>query len=309
MISARRWLLAAFLPLILGSSLLRAQTTTPVVPAATPAATIDPPGTATTGVPSAVSPAPPAATPRPPQTTWSSVHVNGQFIAMTFDDGPSAQLTPRLLDILKERGMHVTFFVVGQNAKDHPEILKRAVAEGHEIANHSWSHPNLAKMSDEAVRSELNRTSEAIAAALGKTPNLMRPPYGSLSNAQRKWVHDDLHMKIILWDVDPLDWKRPGPSVVEQRILDGTRPGSIILSHDIHAPTIEAMPDTFDKLLAKGYKFVTVDDLLAMETVPEVKPVDPATAKIKKQPKAGATPKPSPNGLPDKINGSAEALR
>ena len=308
MIAARRWLLLPAFTFLVLATAARAQ----MPPAATPAATIDPPGTATAANPGPAVPA----TPKVPQITWSSVHVDGQYIAMTFDDGPSAKLTPQLLDILKARNMHVTFFVVGENAKEHPEILKRAVAEGHEIGNHSWSHPNLAKMSDEAVRSELDRTKDAIVAAIGTQPDLMRPPYGSLSAAQRKWVHADLGYKIILWDVDPNDWKRPGSAVVEQRILEGTRPGSIILSHDIHPGTVEAMPDTFDKLLAKGYKFVTVDELIGMETAPTPKPAsspvkdtNPASVKTKKAHPA-ATPRGTPNpNLPEKITGSADSPR
>src|SRR5450755_4578642 len=102
-----------------------------------------------------------------PQITFDSVHVDGPYVAMTFDDGPSATLTPKLLDILAAHHMKVTFFVIGQNAADHPEILKRAVREGHEIANHSWSHPNFGKMGDEGVRRELQKTDDAIKAAIG----------------------------------------------------------------------------------------------------------------------------------------------
>lgn len=263
------------------------------------------------------SPAPVVATadatppaPKEPKSVWSDVHVNGQYIAMTFDDGPSAKLTPPLLDILKERQMHVTFFVLGEMVKLHPEILKRAVAEGHEIGNHSWDHPDLAKKSDDFVRSELDRTKDEITAAIGKPVTLMRPPYGSLSKEQRRWVHDDLGYTIVLWDVDPLDWKRPGPSVVEQRILEGTRNGSIILSHDIHPGTVEAMPDTFDKLLAKGYKFVTVSELLAMDQPEPPKPgklkagaaaLTVSTADHPAHPAAKAAPTPV---LPDKITGA-----
>ncbi len=258
------------------------------------------------------SPAPEAgkpAAPPEPKYLWSDVHVNGQYIAMTFDDGPSAKLTPHLLDILKERNMHVTFFVLGEMVKPHPEILKRAVAEGHEIGNHSWDHPDLAKKSDDFVRSQLDRTKDEITAAIGKPVTLMRPPYGSLSKEQRRWVHDDLGYTIILWDVDPLDWKRPGPSVVEQRILEGTRNGSIILSHDIHPGTVEAMPDTFDKLLAKGYKFVTVSELIAMNQPEPPKPGKKAgasSAATGADHPAHPTPKPAPTPvLPDKITGAS----
>lgn len=209
-----------------------------------------------------------AATPRNTSVagkiTFSEVNVDGPYIAMTFDDGPHATNTPKLLDLAAKRHIKLTFFVLGECVQQNPAVLQREVAEGHEIGNHSWSHPNLAKLSDEAVRSQLRRTDELIVKTAGIKPKLMRPPYGELTKRQRIWINHDFNYKVILWDVDPLDWKRPGPSVVASRIIAGTRPGSIILSHDIHPPTIEAMPQVFDALLAKGFKFVTVSELLAM---------------------------------------------
>lgn len=230
------------------------------------------------------------ATPTEPRITFNSVHVDEPYIALTFDDGPNATLTPKLLDLLAARHLKATFFVIGQNAADHPEILKRAVREGHEIGNHSWSHPNLGKMSDEAVRRELQKTDDTITAAIGKRPTLFRPPYGSLTTRQKKWIHEEFGYRIIIWDVDPLDWKRPGPSVVTARILKETRPGSIVLSHDIHAPTIEAMPGTFDQLMKKGFKSVTVTELIAMAT-----PVPPKTSPSASVPRPLATPSPTPS--------------
>jgi peptidoglycan/xylan/chitin deacetylase (PgdA/CDA1 family) len=197
--------------------------------------------------------------------TFSEVNVDGPYIAMTFDDGPHATNTPKLLDMAAKRHTKLTFFVLGECVQQNPAVLQREVAEGHEIGNHSWSHPNLAKLSDEAVRSQLRRTDDLIVKTVGVKPKLMRPPYGELTKRQRIWINHDFNYKVILWDVDPLDWKRPGPSVVASRIIAGTRPGSIILSHDIHPPTIEAMPQVFDALLAKGFKFVTVSELLAMD--------------------------------------------
>ena len=280
-----RWIALALAALGLAFTTVRAQD--PAV-AASPT-----PATETTG--------PIAA---PPKFVWSDVHVNGPYIAMTFDDGPSAKLTPQLLDILKARNMHVTFFVLGEMVKPHPEILRRAVAEGHEIGSHSYDHPDLAKKSDDFVRSQLDRTKDEINAAIGHPPTLFRPPYGSLSKDQRRWIHDEYGYTVVLWDVDPLDWKRPGPSVVEQRILEGTRNGSIILSHDIHPGTIEAMPDTFDKLLAKGFKFVTVSELIAMN---QPEPVKPGKTKAG-APTADTTParpRPAPTAaLPAKITGA-----
>jgi peptidoglycan/xylan/chitin deacetylase (PgdA/CDA1 family) len=196
--------------------------------------------------------------------TFNAVHIDGPYIAMTFDDGPSATLTPKLLDLLAARHIKATFFVIGENVAEHPEIVARAAREGHEIGNHSWSHPNFAKMSDEAVRRQIQQTDDAIKSATGKRPTFLRPPYGSITARQKRWIHDEFGYDIILWDVDPYDWKRPGPAVVRNRILKETRPGSIVLSHDIHPGTIEAMPSTFDELEGKGFKFVTVSELIKM---------------------------------------------
>ena len=183
---------------------------------------------------------------------------------MTFDDGPSAKLTPKLLDLLAAHHIKATFFVIGENVVQHPELVQRAAREGHEIGNHSWSHPYLAKMSDEGLRQQLQKTDDAIKSATGARPTLLRPPYGSLTEHQKKWLHNEFGYQIILWDVDPLDWKRPGPAVVCNRIVKETRPGSIVLSHDIHPGTIEAMPATLSQLEAKGFKFVTVSELIRM---------------------------------------------
>jgi len=236
-------------------------------------------------------------TPAPPKEqsiTFNSVHVDGPYIAMTFDDGPSATLTPKLLDLLAAHHMKATFFVIGENVAEHPEIVARAAREGHEIASHSWSHPNLAKMSQESVRSQLQRTDDAIKSATGKSPTLLRPPYGSITEREKRWIHDEFGYDIILWDVDPLDWKRPGPAVVRNRILKETRPGSIVLSHDIHPGTIEAMPSTFDELEAKGFKFVTVSELIDMATPvtppPKAQAVEKTAAKVVPPPAPASSP-------------------
>jgi peptidoglycan/xylan/chitin deacetylase (PgdA/CDA1 family) len=222
----------------------------------------------TSGVGSSEKPAPAT-----PKIGYSSVHVNGPYIAMTFDDGPSAANTPRLLDLLAKKHIKATFFMVGECAAEYPEIVKRIVAEGHEVANHSWSHPNLAKMSEDAVRSQVQRTQNAIIEAGSVTPKLLRPPYGSITDKQKHWLHDEFGFKIIMWDVDPLDWKYRNSARVEREILKNTRDGSIVLAHDIHPTTVDAMPATFDQLLAKGFKFVTVSELLAMEIAATPAPV------------------------------------
>ncbi|WP_200391374.1 polysaccharide deacetylase family protein [Roseibacillus ishigakijimensis] len=197
--------------------------------------------------------------------TFTNVANNGNFIALTFDDGPHPKNTPRLLDILRQRNVKATFYVIGKSVKLYPDIVRRIHAEGHELGNHTWNHPNLANLSDAKVRQELDSTREAIISAAGVRPRTMRPPYGSLKTTQRQMIHRAYGYPTILWDVDPLDWKRPGTSVVRSRILNGTKSGSIVLAHDLHSTTVDAMPSTIDALLAKGYRFVTVSQLLAMK--------------------------------------------
>src|SRR6266404_608478 len=222
--------------------------------------------------------APPAAEkPKPaataePGITFDRVHVDGPYVAMTFDDGPSAKLTPKLLDLLATHDIKATFFLIGQNVAENPEIAAREAREGHEIANHSWSHPNLAKMSDGGVRDQLRKTDEAIQSASGHGPTLLRPPYGSITPRQKKWINQEFGYKIVLWDVDPLDWRRPGSNVVCARIVKNTRAGSIVLAHDIHPGTIDAMPCVLKELEAKGFKFVTVSELISMQTPLPPKP-------------------------------------
>jgi peptidoglycan/xylan/chitin deacetylase (PgdA/CDA1 family) len=238
----------------------------------------------------------PSPSPTEPPITINSVHVDGPFIALTFDDGPHGSLTPKLLDLLAKHRLKATFFVVGQCVVEYPDIVKRAAREGHEIASHSWSHPNLGKMSDDAVRRELQKTDDAIVAAIGKRPTLLRPPYGSITARQKHWIHQEFGYRIIIWDVDPLDWKRPGPSVVTARILKETKAGSIVLAHDIHAPTLEAMPATFDQLVKKGFKSVTVTELLGMATPIPPKPTPtPSPASV---PRAGPVASPTPSASP-----------
>src|SRR6201982_3440565 len=242
------------------------------------------------------------ATQEEPGTTFNSVHVDGPYIAMTFDDGPSATLTPKLLDLLAAHHIKATFFVIGENVAEHPEIAARAVREGHEIGNHSWSHPNFGRMSDNNVRSQLRRTDDAIRSATGKRPTLLRPPYGSITAREKRWIHDEFGYDIILWDVDPYDWKRPGPAVVRAPILKETRPGSIVLSHDIHPGTMEAMPSTFDELQAKGFKFVTVSELLGMATPetphPKAQAAEKSAAKAAPSAAASTTPSAPPASSP-----------
>lgn len=213
------------------------------------------------------------------RTTYSSVHVDGQYLAITFDDGPQPHNTPRLLAMLRERNIKATFFVVGQMAKEHPEIIRAILADGHEIGNHTWSHPlNMTRLSDEKNRSEIAQASKLLMDVAGYRPRLFRPPGGATNAHLKQMLYDDFGMLTILWSVDPNDWKRPGVSVVTSRLINGAHPGAILLCHDLHAPTVDAMPGTLDGLLAKGYRFVTVSQLINMESTA------PATVTKKAEP-------------------------
>lgn len=198
--------------------------------------------------------------------SFSRVLVSGNFIAITFDDGPHPQNTPRLLDILRARNVKATFYVIGRSVDLYPQIVRRTVAEGHEIGNHTHTHRLLSKLGDTEVRGELSRCRDAVARAAGVQMRTLRPPYGGLLQRQRAMVHAEFGYPTILWSVDPLDWKRPGPGVVTSRILSGTNAGGIVLAHDLHGQTVDAMPATLDGLLHRGFKFVTVSQLLAMKT-------------------------------------------
>ncbi|MEM8851308.1 MAG: polysaccharide deacetylase family protein [Pseudomonadota bacterium] len=197
-----------------------------------------------------------------PGATITAIRTPSPVVAMTFDDGPHPRLTPPLLDALKARGIRATFYVIGRNVARHPQLAQRIVAEGHEIGNHTWSHSFLTERSDQAVVRELDSTSAAIFEAVGKVPVTMRPPYGAMHARQRAMVNANRNTPAILWSVDPQDWRRPGANVVANRIVRDAHKGAIILAHDIHPGTIRAMPYALDGLVARGFRFVTVSQML-----------------------------------------------
>jgi len=211
----------------------------------------------------APTPAPAPAAPRKP--TYNSCNVESSTVAMTFDDGPHPKLTPKLLDMLKERNIKATFFVIGKCVAENPDIAKRIVDEGHEIANHSWSHPQLTKLSPPAFAAEIAQTNDAIEEATGIRPVVMRPPYGAINPTLTKRLNEEYGLSVIIWSVDPLDWKIRKSDHVSSHIIKNAAPGAIILAHDIHASTVDAMPATLDALQSKGYKFATVSELIAMD--------------------------------------------
>lgn len=198
-----------------------------------------------------------------PETWVRSVPGVGPYVSLTFDDGPHPTNTPRLLDILARDGVQATFFVIGKNVESYPGVAQRIVAEGHEIANHSWSHPDLMLLSEERVMQEVKRCQEAIEDATGRQAVLFRPPYGSFSRARGVWLKEAFGLTTVMWSVDPQDWRLPGASVVAQRMLAAVHQGAILLAHDIHAPTIEAMRTVVPGLKSRGYECLTTSALLA----------------------------------------------
>lgn len=196
------------------------------------------------------------------------VPVREKVIALTFDDGPDGDFTPRILDVLRAHRAKATFFVVGKQIEYFPEILRQIVADGHEIGSHTYSHPQLSGLSEARLRSELALTSELIRAACGIAPVCFRPPFGAISASAIQVVRG-CGYAIVLWDrkLDSRDWERPGVNRIVERVVANARPGGIILMHDgggYRSQTVAALGKILDRLAAEGYRFVTVSELLRL---------------------------------------------
>ncbi|WP_433433577.1 polysaccharide deacetylase family protein [Nonomuraea sp. CA-141351] len=181
-------------------------------------------------------------------------------VALTFDDGPG-DYTDRLLDLLRQRDVRATFFVIGQMvaADKGGRMTRRIVDEGHEIGNHTWSHPPLAGLSHEEVERQLQHTEDLVEKLTGVRMQVMRPPYGSTNHEVAAEARRE-GLAQILWSVDTLDWLNRVPSLVAKRAGEA-KPGAIVLMHDIHRTTVDAVPAVLDILQKKGYTFVTVSEL------------------------------------------------
>lgn len=202
--------------------------------------------------------------PKMPGVRVSQVSVPGNYVALTFDDGPSAAYTPQVLDILKRYGAKATFFVLGQCAVRNKGLLARAAAEGHEIGAHTWSHIKMTGSNDAKILSEMDRTNAVIEEATGRRPAVMRPPYGATNGHIMSLMMSRYGMPSIMWSVDTQDWKHPGVGVVVQRAVNRAQRGSIILLHDIHASTLAAVEGVVSGLQRRGFQLVTVSELIRM---------------------------------------------
>lgn len=183
------------------------------------------------------------------------------MIALTFDDGPSAH-TDRLLDIFNEHGGKGTFFLVGGHIDYRPETVKRITAEGHEIGGHSIDHPQLTRLSSEDVVYQLSWTRDKIREVTGVDSYLVRPPYGEY-NDEVKRIAAGLGIVFINWSIDTLDWKYRNGNTVHDKIISSVYDGAIVLCHDIHRTTVDAMETVIPELIEMGYQLVTVSDLLS----------------------------------------------
>lgn len=188
-------------------------------------------------------------------------------VSLTFDDAPDPRFTPQILDLLKERQIRATFFIVGYRAEEHQELVRRIHREGHEIGNHSYNHPNLAELTASRFRSQITDTDRIIRGIAGYSPRFVRPPYGELRPSQVDWTSRQGYT-VVNWDVDSVDWKNSEAAVVLHNIRSTLRPGSIILQHagggvgqDLSG-SIAALPSIIEELQEQGYSIVPLSELI-----------------------------------------------
>ncbi|MTJ52051.1 polysaccharide deacetylase family protein [Anabaena sp. UHCC 0253] len=189
-----------------------------------------------------------------------------KVIALTFDDGPWPNSTAQVLDILKKNNIKGTFFVVGQNVKNYPDLTKRVVTDGHTIANHTWHHW-YHHMNAQAAAYEVANTTDIIYKTTGVKTSLFRPPGGIMSNGVAAYAKSNKYA-VIMWSADSIDYSRPGVPKLINNIFRGARPGGIVLMHDgggDRAHTVKALPEIISRFRNQGYEFVTVPELLEMQ--------------------------------------------
>ena len=179
-------------------------------------------------------------------------------VCLTFDDGPDPQRTPKLLDLLKCHGLQATFFLIGEKAQAHPELVQRMVEEGHTIGNHTWSHVDVTKMSDKQACEEITKTSELVRSIVGYDTEYIRPPFG----AWNKNLECGFGMFPVLWTIDPLDWKTENADQIVEKVMSEAKENAIILLHDRYEASVEAALRIVDLLKEQGYTFVTADKLV-----------------------------------------------
>ncbi|MBQ7822213.1 MAG: polysaccharide deacetylase family protein [Clostridia bacterium] len=203
---------------------------------------------------------------RSARSVFYSFFTDEKVIALTFDDGPHKYRTNEILDILSENDVKATFFVVGVMAEEYPDVIRRTLAEGHEIGNHTYNHSKMKKLSAEKLKYELERTEEVLFEICEYRPKLFRPPEGWCSDSIAS-AAGELDYDVILWNIDTLDWAHNEVGKICECVSTGIRPGSIILFHDYvsgDSSTVDALKLLIPELKADGYRFVTVSELINM---------------------------------------------
>ncbi|MEU4066390.1 polysaccharide deacetylase family protein [Streptomyces wedmorensis] len=223
---------------------------------------------ATPTAPAATTPstAPPKPSPTPSRIEPHTVDCRkARCVALTFDAGPGPY-TARLLDILKAKRVNATFFLIGKSGiARFPDLVRRETVEGHEVANHTWSHPRLTEVSEAEIRRQLTLVQGQIKQLTGRSPTLMRPPRGSTDQRVAE-VSRSLGLAQILWTVTAKDYRDHDPELITRRVLAGAAPRGIILLHDVYPGTVPAVPAIIDGLRRRGLTPVTVSQLFAPDT-------------------------------------------
>lgn len=185
-------------------------------------------------------------------------------IALTFDDGPHPTLTPKILDILDRYGVKATFFEVGENVRNYPEAAREVLKRGHEVGNHTDTHPHLSNLGDDALIREITRCEDALEELCEYRPHLLRPPEGTVNACVRR-ISEIGDYRLVLWSIDTKDWRDKNAASAAENVLSNVKGGDIILMHDYigtGSQTPEALELILPELLNRGYEFVTVSDLL-----------------------------------------------
>lgn len=186
---------------------------------------------------------------------------DGKYIALTFDDGPHASVTPRVLEILNQHEIKATFYMLGSQVEYYPSIAKQVFDEGHEIAEHTMNHKDLTRLDQAQIKEEIQSSSNHILEATGSLPTSLRPPYGAFNDSVGA-IAQELELPVIMWSVDSEDWKSRNVQAINNEVMTTVHPGAIVLLHDIHATTADALPQLLTNLKNEGYEFVTVTQLL-----------------------------------------------
>ena len=203
----------------------------------------------------------PVATPSPtPEPSPEPYVPRPPIIALSFDDGPSNH-TERILDVLEKHGGRATFFVLGYRVEPRRNTIIRALDMGNEIVGHTWGHPDLTQLSDADIMWELQATSEVIEAVTGYSPNFFRPPFGRTNGNVRR-ISEELGYAIVNWTLDTVDWRDRNPDIIYETIMSQVEDGAVILLHDIHLTTAQAMERVIPSLVEQGFQLVTVSEVL-----------------------------------------------